>query len=61
MRYTRIDTANPEDNTELSFAKDEVMDIADNKGKWWHARKADGSIGVVPSNYLELMGPASNA
>ncbi|KAI9595949.1 hypothetical protein BDF19DRAFT_421962 [Syncephalis fuscata] len=54
-------TANPEDNTELSFAKEEVLDIADNKGKWWHARKADGAIGVVPSNYLELIGPANNA
>ncbi|RKP06766.1 hypothetical protein THASP1DRAFT_31426 [Thamnocephalis sphaerospora] len=50
-------TANPEDNTELSFAKDDVLEIADNKGKWWHARKADGSIGVVPSNYVELIGP----
>jgi SHO1 osmosensor len=49
-------TANPEDSTELSFAKDEILEIVDNKGKWWHARKADGSTGVVPSNYVEIIG-----
>ncbi|KAI8049006.1 hypothetical protein BDF22DRAFT_746409 [Syncephalis plumigaleata] len=54
-------THTPTTAVTTKFAKDEVMDIADNKGKWWHARKADGSIGVVPSNYLELVGPSSNA
>ncbi|CAG8589752.1 10327_t:CDS:2, partial [Scutellospora calospora] len=36
--------ANPEDHTELSFTKGEVLDIVDNKGKWWQAKKADGTI-----------------
>jgi len=48
-------TASVDDPNELSFAKGEVMEIVDNQGKWWQARKADGSIGIVPSNYMKLL------
>ncbi|KAJ7352069.1 hypothetical protein DFH08DRAFT_913141 [Mycena albidolilacea] len=43
----------PDDPTELSFQKGEVLEIEDQAGKWWQAKKADGTAGrciidVVP-------------
>ncbi|KAJ1561302.1 Transmembrane osmosensor [Nowakowskiella sp. JEL0078] len=49
------DEANPEDPSELSFQKGEILTIIESKGKWWQARKSDGKAGIVPSNYLELI------
>ncbi|KAH7338938.1 hypothetical protein B0J17DRAFT_659205 [Rhizoctonia solani] len=48
-------TASPDDPAEISFAKGETLDIMDNNGKWWQARKEDGTTGIVPSNYLQLI------
>jgi len=48
-------TANEEDPNEISFSKNDILDIVDNKGKWWQARKADGTIGIAPSNYLLII------
>ena len=48
-------TASPDDPAEISFAKGEILDIVDNNGKWWQARKESGATGIVPSNYLQLI------
>lgn len=45
-------TANPDDPNELSFAKEEVLEILNKSGNWWQAKKKDGTVGIVPSNYF---------
>jgi SHO1 osmosensor len=49
------DTASPDDPNEISFTKGEVLEIIDTQGKWWHAKKTDGTVGIAPSNYLQLI------
>ncbi|KAI8143079.1 SH3 domain-containing protein [Fennellomyces sp. T-0311] len=44
--------ASTDDPSELSFRKGEVLEIVERKGNWWQARKADGSVGIIPSNYF---------
>ncbi|KAH7923895.1 hypothetical protein BV22DRAFT_1105812 [Leucogyrophana mollusca] len=48
-------TASPDDPNEISFTKGEILDIVDRQGKWWQARKMDGTIGIAPSNYLQII------
>ena len=48
-------SGNPE---ELKFEKGDLMDIIDqppDDPDWWEARKANGSIGLVPRNYVEVV------
>lgn len=39
------DGASADDPNEISFQKGEIMEILDKQGKWWQAKKADGTVG----------------
>lgn len=45
-------SANKEDPNELSFSKGELLHVHEKRGSWWQAKKANGTIGMVPSNYV---------
>jgi hypothetical protein len=50
LLFPFADKASPDDPQELSFAKGEILHVADDTGKWWQCRKSDGSMGICPSN-----------
>ena len=50
-----FNSGNPE---ELTFQKGDLLDIIDqpeDDPDWWEARKANGSTGLIPRNYVEVV------
>lgn len=48
--------SDPSDPMEISFQKGEILYAATVTGtRWWNARNQDGKIGIVPSNYMEVI------
>ncbi|XP_042164439.1 cytoplasmic protein NCK1 isoform X2 [Oncorhynchus tshawytscha] len=49
---------------ELNFEKGEVMEVVekpDNDPEWWKCRKADGQLGLVPKNYVNVLPPQQDS
>ncbi|KAK9953625.1 hypothetical protein ABG768_017606 [Culter alburnus] len=49
---------------ELNFEKGEVMDVVEkpeNDPEWWKCRKADGQMGLVPKNYVNVLQESHNS
>jgi len=44
-----------EEPYEISIKKGDILEILDRSGKWWDARREDGTRGIVPSNYLRFL------
>ncbi|WFC98285.1 Transmembrane osmosensor [Malassezia yamatoensis] len=47
--------ASEDDPTEISFNKGDILEIVDSSGKWWQAYRSNGELGIVPSNYLQML------
>ena len=50
-----FNSGNPE---ELTFQKGDLLDIVDQPAEdpdWWEARKANGTTGLIPRNYVEIV------
>ena len=51
------DTGSVDDPNEISFAKNELLDILDKQGKWWQVRKFDGTVGSKYPFAAEALDP----
>ena len=59
MSYDPQDTASTDDPNEISFNKNEVLEILDKNGKWWQARKQDGTVGSESDSAIPMRPPLS--
>ena len=56
LTHTCTDTGSADDPNEISFAKGELLDILDKQGKWWQAKKSDGTVGSEYPSAVETLG-----
>lgn len=54
-RAKAIDSWRAVNSDEISFFKNEILEIADITGKWWEARRGNGDEGIAYSMYLLLL------
>lgn len=47
--------ADENDQYEISFDQGEILRVTDIEGRWWKAKRSNGEIGIIPSNYVELI------
>jgi hypothetical protein len=54
--FLNLDMANPSDSKEISFEKDDILNVLADNGNWWIVKKVtlEGvSTGLAPRNYLK--------
>lgn len=47
--------ADESDAYEISFDQGEFLKVSDIEGRWWKAKRANGQVGIIPSNYVQLI------
>ena len=47
LNITAADTASPDDPSDLSFSKGDILHIVDNTDIWWQAETEDGTRGSM--------------
>ncbi|EDO18035.1 hypothetical protein Kpol_1045p21 [Vanderwaltozyma polyspora DSM 70294] len=47
--------ADDADGYEVSFEQGEILKVSDIEGRWWKSKKETGEVGIIPSNYVQLI------
>lgn len=46
--------ADPNDSSEISFSKDDILGGSHIRGEWWRVRKKNGEKGLIPSSHVYI-------
>ncbi|CCE65202.1 hypothetical protein TPHA_0K00680 [Tetrapisispora phaffii CBS 4417] len=47
--------ADDADGYEISFEQGEILKVSDIEGRWWKSKRENGQVGIIPSNYVQLI------